>query len=113
MAIDKIEIMGAVLELPAKQHCQFSPFEVNGLDWHCCLAGSSKTAPSILIFSIVMVADYSFDVKNIDIWKLAFFENNNSFIVTMFPCWSGAEIKWPTHNPQTSLIWFKKIRNRP
>ena len=40
------------LMVPAKQHCQFSPFglfinEVSGLDWHCCLAGSSKTAPRI------------------------------------------------------------------
>ena len=25
-AIEKIEILGAVLELPAKQHCQFGPF---------------------------------------------------------------------------------------
>ena len=55
MAIKEIKILGAVLELPAKQHCQFSPFgafqpiwgifEVNGLDWDCCLAGSSKMAP--------------------------------------------------------------------
>ena len=34
MAIEKIKIQGAVLELPAKQHCQFSSFgpifEVNG-----------------------------------------------------------------------------------
>ena len=26
MAIDKIKNMGAILELPAKQHCQTSPF---------------------------------------------------------------------------------------
>ena len=26
MAIEKIKILGVVLELPAKQHCQFSPF---------------------------------------------------------------------------------------
>ena len=26
MAVEKIKILGAVLELPAKQHCQFSPF---------------------------------------------------------------------------------------
>ena len=55
---------GAVLELPAKQHCQSSPFtsEVgpNGLNWQCCLAGSSKTAPRILIFSITMGAKPSF-----------------------------------------------------
>ena len=41
------------LELPAKQQCQFRPFspifEVNGLDLQCYLAGSSKTAPRILI----------------------------------------------------------------
>jgi hypothetical protein len=41
--LKKIKILGAVLELPAKQHRQlslFGPiFELNGLDWHCCLAG--------------------------------------------------------------------------
>ena len=26
MAIEKIKILGAILELPTKQHCQFSPF---------------------------------------------------------------------------------------
>jgi hypothetical protein len=26
MAIEKIKILGAILELPAKQHCQFFPF---------------------------------------------------------------------------------------
>ena len=30
-----------------------------------------------------MGADYSFDVKNIDIWVPAFFKHNNSFIATM------------------------------
>ena len=63
--------MGAVLELQAKQlkqHCQFSPFgpmfEVNELDWQYYLAGSSKTAPRILIFSVAIGADYSFDIKS-------------------------------------------------
>ena len=68
MAIEKIEIPGAVLELPAKQHCRFSPFgpffEVNGLDWQCYLAGSSKTAPRMLILSIAIGANYSFDIKS-------------------------------------------------
>ena len=45
MAIETLKILGAVLEIPAKQHCQFSPFgpvfEVNdGLDWQCSSAGS-------------------------------------------------------------------------
>ena len=68
MAIEKIKILGAVFELPAKQHCQFSPFgpffEVNGLNWQCYLSGSSKTAPRILIFSIATCADYSCDIKS-------------------------------------------------
>ena len=85
--LKKIKVLGAVLELPAKQHCQFSPFspifEVNGLDWQCYLAGSSKTAPRILIFSIAICADYSYEVKNSEIWAPAFFKHNNSFIATV------------------------------
>ena len=38
-------------------------FEVNGLDWQCCLAGSSKRAPRIFIFSIVLGAKYLSFVK--------------------------------------------------
>ena len=71
MAIEKIKILGAVLDLPAKQHFQFSPFgqifEVNGQDWQCYLAGSSKTAPRILILSIAIGADYSYEMKSSEI----------------------------------------------
>ena len=35
----------------------------NWANWQCCLAGSSKRAPRILIFSIAMGADYQFYVK--------------------------------------------------
>ena len=78
MAIEKIKILGAVLELPAKQHCQLSwpiwpNFEVNGLDWQCCLAGSSKTASRIFIFSIVLGAEYLFYVKSIATYAPTFF----------------------------------------
>jgi len=62
MVFEKIKILGAILELPAEQHCQFSKFgsifEVNGLDWQCYFAGSSKTVRRILIFSIAISADY-------------------------------------------------------
>ena len=75
----KIKILGAVLELPAKQHCQSSPFTSkigpNGLNWQCCLAGSSKTAPRILIFFNCY--------GSIVIWAPAFFMHNNSFIATV------------------------------
>ena len=46
--------------------------EVNGLDWQCCLAGSSQRAPRILIFSIAMGADYLFYVKTIETHARAF-----------------------------------------
>ena len=65
MAIEKIKILGAVLELPAKQHCQFSPY-TSKLGQIGCLAGSSKRAPRIFIFSIAMGANYAFYVKTIE-----------------------------------------------
>ena len=37
-------------------------FLVDWLNWQCCLAGSSKTAPWILIFSMAMGANYSFEL---------------------------------------------------
>ena len=38
MAIEKIKILATVLELPAKQHYQFSHLtQVNGLEWQCYL----------------------------------------------------------------------------
>ena len=54
----------------------WSNFEVNGLDWQCFLAGSSKTAPRILIFSIAMGADYSFYVKTIETHACTFLTLN-------------------------------------
>ena len=84
MAIEKIKILGAVLELPSKHYCQFSPFgpifELNGLDWQFYLAGSSKTAPRILI---AIGANYSYEVKNSEIWAPTFFKHNNSFTATV------------------------------
>ena len=57
MAIEKIKILGAVLELPA---VPIQPIYLkngpNGLNWQCCLAGSSKTAWD---------DEYSFYVKSI------------------------------------------------
>ena len=48
-------------------------FEVNGLDWQYCLAGSSKTAPRIFIFSIVLGAKYLSYVKSIATCAPTFF----------------------------------------
>jgi hypothetical protein len=71
-----MKILGAVLELPAKQHCQSSPFTSNlgqiVKNWQCCLAGSSKMA--------AMDADYSFYVKTIETYARAFKALNVSAI---------------------------------
>ena len=69
MAIRKIEILGAVWAICA--------------DTAVLLAGSSKMAPRILIFSIAIGADYSYEVKNSEILAPAFFKHNNSYIATV------------------------------
>jgi hypothetical protein len=76
MAIEKIKILGI---LPATA----VPIQPIWLIFQCCLAGSFKTAPRILIFSIAMGSDYSFEVKNIDIRVPAFFKHNNSSVATV------------------------------
>ena len=65
MTIEKIIILGALKELPAKQHCQSSTFtsklgQIDQIGSAVYLAGSSKMAPRILIFSIAMGAKSSF-----------------------------------------------------
>ena len=87
MTIEKIKILGAVLELPAKQYCQFLPIQPihldngpNGLYWQCCLAGSSKTAPRILIFSIASGADYSIELISIETHAPQFIGHNKIFL---------------------------------
>ena len=66
MAVEKIKILEAVLELPAKPIYQ--EIGQNGLNWQCCLAGSSKMATRILFFSIVLGAKYLSYVKSIAIY---------------------------------------------
>ena len=73
MAVEKIKILGAVLELPAKQHCQFSPFGPIFEVWQCYLAGSSKRVPRILSFSSAMGANKLFYVKSIALYAPTFF----------------------------------------
>jgi hypothetical protein len=64
-------------------------------------------APRILIFSIAMGADYSFEVKNIEIWVPAFFKHNNSSVATVGYTWlsySPRNIGKATGGP--SMMWF-------
>ena len=60
MAVEKIKILGVVLELPAKQRYQFGPFTKKSgkMGWigsAVYLAGSSKTAPKILENAAVLL----------------------------------------------------------
>ena len=78
MAIEKIKILETTLPIwPI-----WPRFEVNGLDWQCCLAGSFKRAPRILIFSIAMGAEYIFYVKFIATFALTFF----GYIISVLVC---------------------------
>ena len=52
----------------------------NWLNWQCCLAGSSKTAPRILIFSIAVGADYSFELIYIETFASPFIGHNDLFL---------------------------------
>ena len=71
MAVEKIKILGAILELPAKQHCHaiqpiLPNFLVNGPNWQCCLAGSSKTGFAALMKSVLVKAAYKVEFSLMD-----------------------------------------------
>ena len=58
----------------------------NWPNWQCCLARSSIMAPRSLIFSIAMVAYYSFYVKPIATRAPTFLRSNNSVLaIVMHP----------------------------
>ena len=66
MAVEKIKILWAVWQLPAKQHCQsahFAQFLGKWAELAVLIPGNSKTATMILIFLIVLDAEYSLYVK--------------------------------------------------
>ena len=75
--IEKMKILGACYQLnstanPAHLPQNWAYFEVNGLDWQCCLAGSSQRAPRIFIFSIVLGAECLSYLKSIETYARAF-----------------------------------------
>ena len=81
MAIEKIKILRGHVGATTQRALPIQPiFMVNGLDWQCCLAGSSKTAPRIFIFSIVLSAEYLFYVKSIETHARTFLPLNISAI---------------------------------
>ena len=59
MAIEKMKILGSRFGATS-----YTALPIQPITSKFCSAGSSKTAPRILIFSIAKGADYSFVVKN-------------------------------------------------
>ena len=93
MAIQKIKILRAFLELPAKQHCQSSPFpsklgQIGQIGSAVQLVAPksrpAKKAPRILIFSIVLGAEYLFYLKSIATYAPEFLGHNNSFLARVY-----------------------------
>ena len=84
MAIEKNQNLGGRFGATSQTALPIQPiwpvFKVNRLNWQCCLAGSSKTAPKILIFSIAMGTYYSFYVKAIAIYAPTYFRYNTSVL---------------------------------
>ena len=89
--LKKSKSWGPFLSYQLSSTANLANFEVNGLDWQCSLAGSSKMAPRILIFSIAMVANYSFYVKSIATYAPAFFWYNNSILARVRAIWQHAK----------------------
>ena len=91
---EKMKILRVILELPAYLDSLLPIQSIylengqNGLNWQCCLAGSSKTAPRIL--TIAVGADYSFEHISIKTCAPQFIEHNKSFLGSVFS-WSYLE----------------------
>ena len=56
----------------------------NGLNWQRCLAGSSKTAPRILIVTMTVGANYLFELISIETYALQFIGYNKLFLGSVF-----------------------------
>ena len=85
-----MKILGAVLELPAKQHCQSSPFtsklgQIGQISSAVWLVAPKPGAPRILIFSIAMGAEYLSYVKFIATEVPTFFGNIISVLTSVLP----------------------------
>ena len=85
----------------------WAKFQVNGLDWQCCSAGSAKTAPRIYISSIVLGAKCLSYLKSIGTHARAFTTLIILSICTV--CWFSDLI---FHNYSESLSMLKTILNK-
>ena len=82
-----MKILGAVLELLQLKSTANPVYLKTVPNWpnqRCCLAGSSKTVPRILIFSIVMCAKYLSYVKSIATFALKFYSYIISVLASVY-----------------------------
>ena len=79
---------------------------MNGLDWQCCLADSSKTALRIFIFSTVLCADNSFYVKLIAIYAFNLF----GYIISVWASVNNNCLCMRLHLPEC-VVQPKNIEN--
>ena len=83
-------------------------FEVNGLDWQCCLAGSSQRAPRIFIFSIVLGAECLSYLKSIETHARAFSRLISDGISGVPPkmASTGHNVCWAWHTYLMTFLWL-------
>ena len=77
-----------------------------GPNWQCCLVGSSKTAPRILIFLIFLGAENLSYVKSIETHARAFLPLNISAI-------SSVHFKGLTHSVLVKIhssVWYQEVK---
>ena len=84
MAIKKIKILGAILELPAKQHCQSSPFTKKvgqmGLIGSAVLLVASKQPPEFWFFQLPWVPIIHLSLFPLSIERPQFIGHNEIFL---------------------------------
>ena len=107
MAIEKIKVFVAILELPAKQHSQFSPFGLflgwtgwigSRPDWQCCLAGSSK------------IANGPFELISDVHWLAQFIRHNKTFLGSVITERWDLLVFGPIYSVQL-LLWVQRLKN--
>ena len=92
MAIEKIKILGALLELPIQPiYLKTGP---NWPNWQCCIAGSYKRAPRILIFLIAMGAENLSYVKSIATFAPTFYGYIISVLASVIYDGAVLILKW-------------------
>ena len=82
MTTERIKILGAILELPAKQQCQFNPFGpfLQYMGWIFSAIWQVQKGPQDFDFFNSMGANYSLELNSSETYSPKFFGLNNLFL---------------------------------